>query len=41
MDTYYDNCELTYENIIDNFDNYYIVHIWQLLDEGVELPCST
>ena len=55
MHTYDDNCELTYENILDNFDHYYIVHLcdwflacfvirdpfilhfWQLLDEGVEL----
>ena len=55
MHTYDDNCELEWENILDNFDHYYVVHLcnwllasfvirdayilhfWQLLDEGVEL----
>jgi len=27
MHTYDDNCELEWENILDNFDHYYIVHL--------------
>ena len=26
MHTYDDNCDLTWENLIDNFDHYYLVH---------------
>jgi len=25
--TYDDNCEITWENVLDNFDHYYVVHL--------------
>ena len=27
MHTYDDNCELEFQNILDNFDHYYLVHL--------------
>lgn len=27
MHTYDDNCDLTWDNFLDNFDHYYIVHL--------------